>query len=65
MTAYDPVANALFAQTYPDIRLQYQDSMEQALDGAAFAVILTAWPEFADVKQHTDAVIVDCRYMLP
>lgn len=65
LTAYDPVANALFAQTYPDIRLQYQDSMEQALHGAACAVILTAWPEFADIRQHTNTVIVDCRYMLP
>lgn len=65
LTAYDPVANSLFQQAYPDILLQYQDSMVQALHGAVFAVILTAWPEFADIPQHTDAVIVDCRYMLP
>lgn len=65
LVAYDPVANSLFQHVYPDIALQYEDSMAQALHGAAFAVILTAWPEFADISQHTDAAIVDCRYMLP
>lgn len=64
LTAYDPVANSLFQQAYPDIVLEYQDSMEHTVRDAAFAVILTAWPEFTDITQQTNAIIVDCRYML-
>ena len=64
LAAYDPAANELFHAAYPDLALQYKDSMAKALHGAAFAVILTAWPEFAQVMQHTNAPIIDCRYML-
>lgn len=64
LSAYDPVANSQFQHAYPDIMLQYQDSMAQTVHDAAVAVILTAWPEFTDITQHTNAVILDCRYML-
>ena len=64
LMAYDPVANKLFQQAYPDIMLQYQESMEQAVCNADLAVILTAWPEFIHIRLYTSIPVLDCRYML-
>lgn len=65
MKAYDPVANSMFAQAYPDLSLCYCDTMEQVVDGADTIVILTAWKEFLKIKQENALTkTIDCRYML-
>lgn len=64
LTAYDPVANDLFANLYPDITMTYCDTLKKAIDQADTAVILTAWKEFAQLEKESDLQILDCRYML-
>lgn len=65
MTAFDPVANDMFQKTYPDIALQYKSNLEDALQDAECAVILTAWQQFTAVLEYPNIKVIDCRYMLP
>ena len=61
--AYDPVATENMRAKFPDI--DYADSAAGALDGAAGAVIVTDWDEFAALDEAFDAmadpVVVDGR----
>jgi UDPglucose 6-dehydrogenase len=65
VVAWDPIANADGLQGVVQV-----DSVEQALDGADAAVLVTAWPELADVDwaalgpRMRSAVLVDGRNML-
>jgi UDPglucose 6-dehydrogenase len=65
VVAWDPIANADGHQGVVQV-----DSVEQALDGADAAVLVTAWPELADVDwaalgpRMRSAVLVDGRNML-
>lgn len=61
---YDPVANEEFTKHYPDLQMQTVDTYAELLKNADVLVIATAWKEFADIKERTDKLIVDCRYML-
>ena len=63
ITAYDPQAVDEFRKAY-DVKCSYSVSLDEALDGAEVAVILTAWPEFAKLREKFGGSIVDCRYML-
>jgi len=63
VVGYDPVATGNFRDTYPDI--DYADSAGAALDGADAALVVTDWPEFADLDTEFDAIatpgVVDGR----
>ena len=63
VVAYDPVAAEAMAAEYPDV--EYADSAAGALEGAHGAVVVTGWPEFADLDEAFDAmadpVVVDGR----
>ena len=63
MVAYDPRAADEMAKEYPDV--EYADSAAAALEGAHGAVVVTDWPEFADLDEEFDAmadpVVVDGR----
>ena len=63
VVGYDPVATDNFRERYPDI--DYADSAAVALDGADAALVVTDWPEFADLDSEFDAmatpVVVDGR----
>ena len=65
VVAWDPIANADGLQGVVQV-----DTVEQALDGADAAVLVTAWPELADVDwaalgpRMRSAVLVDGRNML-
>jgi UDPglucose 6-dehydrogenase len=63
VVGYDPVATDNFRERYPDI--DYTDSAADALDGADAALVVTDWPEFADLDTEFDAmatpVVVDGR----
>ena len=63
VVGYDPVATDNFRTRYPHI--DYADSAAAALDGADAALVVTDWPEFADLDGEFDAmatpVVVDGR----
>lgn len=61
---YDPVANMEFKTHYGDLHLSYIEEYSEILSKADAFVIATAWPEFRDIHQKTDKVVIDCRYML-
>jgi UDPglucose 6-dehydrogenase len=63
VAAYDPVANERMRERFPEV--EYAESPAVALDGAVGAVVVTDWPEFADLDAEFDAmadpVVVDGR----
>ena len=61
---YDPVANKEFETHYGDLQLSYVDEYSEILSQADAFVIATAWPEFRDIHQRTEKIVIDCRYML-
>lgn len=63
ITAYDPQAVGEFRKAY-NVKCSYAESIDEALDGAEAAAILTAWPEFGKLREKFSGSIVDCRYML-
>ena len=68
VVAYDPVAEASAAALLPGVEMA--DSAEAALEGADAAVLVTEWPEFADLDwasvggSMTSAVVIDGRNYL-
>jgi len=63
IVAYDPTAAENMREHFPE--LEYANSPEQALDGAAAALIVTDWMEICDLDEEFDAmatsVVVDGR----
>jgi UDPglucose 6-dehydrogenase len=67
VAAYDPTrASEAMAERYPDV--EYTDSAAAALAGAHGALVVTDWPEFADLDGAFDAmaepVVVDGRRII-
>jgi UDPglucose 6-dehydrogenase len=68
VSAYDPVAEGAAAEVLPDVEMR--DSPLAALDGADAAVLVTEWPEFAEVdwaeaaKTMARPLLVDGRNFL-
>ncbi|ESS12207.1 MAG: putative UDP-glucose 6-dehydrogenase [uncultured archaeon A07HR60] len=67
VAAYDPTpASETMAERYSDV--EYTDSAAVALEDAAGAVVVTDWPEFADLDSEFDAmakpVVVDGRRII-
>jgi UDPglucose 6-dehydrogenase len=56
VAAYDPAATADFQRQLPDRRIRYCASLTEALDGAAAVVVVTPWPEFADLPTRLRAL---------
>ncbi|RLM57522.1 UDP-glucose/GDP-mannose dehydrogenase family protein [Halobellus sp. Atlit-31R] len=63
VVGYDPVAAENFREQYPEI--EYAVSAAEALEGADAALVVTDWPEFADLDGEFDEmatpVVVDGR----
>ncbi|MGQ4555318.1 UDP-glucose 6-dehydrogenase AglM [Halobellus sp. GM3] len=63
VVGYDPVATENFRAEFPDI--EYAGSAEEALAGADAALVVTDWPEFAELDSAFDEmatpVVVDGR----
>ena len=63
IVAYDPVATENMRERFPDI--EYADAAASALDGAAGALVVTDWDEFAalddEFERMADPVVVDGR----
>jgi len=66
VVAYDPVAVDNMRERYPDI--EYTDSAADALSGADGALVVTDWPEFAELDEEFDGmstpVVVDGRRII-
>ena len=59
---YDPQANANAAQRYP--RLDYVDSLEDAVTGAQMTLLLTEWREFKEMDPAAVAALVEVPTIL-
>ncbi len=68
VTAYDPVASGRAGELLTNV--QFAASAEEALDGADAAILVTEWPEFADLEwaalagRMATPLIVDGRNFL-
>ena len=66
VVAYDPVAAENMREHFPD--LEYTDTPEAALEGAAAALIVTEWPEIAALDGAFDRmaspVVIDGRHAI-
>ena len=60
---YDPVAIEGFKSSY-NLAYSCETSRKAVIKKSDILVIVTAWPEFAALKQETDKPVIDCRYML-
>ena len=69
VTAYDPVATEEAKQALQGVDLTYAESMHEALDQATIILVVTSWPEFAEIPtllapRAYQPLIVDGRRML-
>ena len=68
VVAYDPVAEERARELLPDV--EFASTVEQALDGADAAILVTEWPEFAELdwddvaKRMGTPLVVDGRNFL-
>jgi UDPglucose 6-dehydrogenase len=68
VSGYDPVAERPARELLPSIELC--DSVEEAIDGADAAILVTEWPEFAELdwaalaKRMSTALLIDGRNFL-
>ena len=56
VAAFDPAATADFQRLLPDPRIHYCERLDEALAGAAAVVVVTPWPEFADLPTRLRAL---------
>jgi UDPglucose 6-dehydrogenase len=62
--AYDPISNNEFKKYYPDLNLQYCDTLDEILAKTQNVVILTAWDEFKENKEKINKKnVFDYRYI--
>jgi len=69
VTGYDPVATDEAKKALSDVKLTYAASMREAIDGANVIMIVTSWPEFADIPGliaplDNQPLVIDGRRML-
>ncbi|SDY78340.1 UDPglucose 6-dehydrogenase [Halopenitus persicus] len=66
VVGYDPIATETMRERFPD--LEYAPDAATALEGAAAAVVVTDWDEFAALDEEfdamTDPVVVDGRRII-
>ena len=65
VTAFDPVAVSEARRHFPDARVRYCDALDAAIDGVDAVVVVTSWPQFAELpallKGERPVVFVDAR----
>ena len=52
IAAFDPVAMPEFRRAFSDSRVRYAPTLESATSDAQAVVVLTPWPQFADLPQQ-------------
>lgn len=64
ITAYDPLANDEFKKHYPELNIEYVDSLDKILEITDNVVILTGWNEFKNEKESIQKKnVFDLRYI--
>lgn len=64
LIAYDPMANQIFQEEYPEVKISFSHSLENLLESVNNVIILTAWKEFRDKKAEIQTKnVFDFRYM--
>lgn len=63
IVAYDPVAMKEFERQYPQLCLEYGESVRDIGCKADVLVVLTAWEEFRNAADVTGKEVLDYRYM--
>jgi UDPglucose 6-dehydrogenase len=64
LSAYDPIANEAFRTAYPEIDLNFCDTLDSLLNQVENVVILTGWKEFKENKEKiTKKQVFDFRYI--
>jgi len=62
--AYDPISNDEFKKFYPELPLNYCNSLDEIVDKSDNLVILTGWKEFAKSKDKINSKnVFDYRYI--
>ena len=66
LKAFDPVANREAQEAFPDVKVNYCDSLQTALDDIDAVIVVTPWKEFCDVPallqdRKQQVVFVDGR----
>lgn len=69
VTVFDPIAVPPLKATFPDHKIHYADTLENAIGSAAVIVIMTRWAEFKQVPalivgRTPPPLVVDGRRML-
>lgn len=67
--AFDPIAQEQAQKTFSNINMTYCQSVEETLENVDAVLLLTRWPEFADLADKvatlgSDPLVVDGRRML-
>lgn len=62
--AYDPIANDEFKSYYPQLKINYCNSLDEILANTDNVIILTAWKEFVENRKKIQAKnVFDYRYI--
>jgi UDPglucose 6-dehydrogenase len=62
--AYDPLANQMFKDEYPEMIIDYAPSLENLLGKTKNVIVLTAWKEFKEKQELVQTKnVFDFRYM--
>ena len=62
--AYDPLANQSFKNAYPELNIQYENTLSALLKKTNNVVLLTGWDEFKKQKQEIEKKkVFDFRYI--
>jgi UDPglucose 6-dehydrogenase len=62
--AYDPISNESFQREYPDVNIEYLDSLDELIKKCENLVILTGWKEFKDKRDKINTKkVFDFRYI--
>ena len=62
--AYDPLANESFKNAYPELHIQYEDTLASLLEKTNTVVLLTGWDEFKKEKHQIEKKkVFDFRYI--
>jgi len=63
--AYDPISNEIFKATYPNLNINYFNTLSEIIDFVDNVIISTAWNEFyRDITIYNNKNVFDLRYML-
>ncbi|WP_321289660.1 UDP-glucose/GDP-mannose dehydrogenase family protein [uncultured Sunxiuqinia sp.] len=62
--AYDPIANEEFKKFYPDMAIDYCNSLDELLSKSNNLLVLTGWKEFVENKDKIQTkTVFDYRYI--